>query len=182
MAVTPIHFNIKKYVLSLHDGVIFVYPFFTSQQNWPKKELPRHPEIQTHCTARFQGHKWTGTTTGTTTFSGHVPLNFGAPSTVRVDINGDTTPRSRVIPLLPLCIICTVILRFNSGDIGMIGRWNKKMPTQNHHWFPFSLEIPKQIHPVIPYEDVGPSKNLLEIARGAFPETITLPASSLGQV
>ena len=41
------------------------------------------------------------------------------------------------------------------------------MPTQNHHWFPFSLEIPKQIHPVIPFEDVGPSKNLLEIARGA---------------
>jgi len=40
------------------------------------------------------------------------------------------TLRSRVIPLLSLFIRGTVILRINSGDIGMIGRWNKKMPTQ----------------------------------------------------
>jgi len=77
------------------------------------------------------------------------------------------TLRSRVIPLLSLFIRGTVILRINSGDIGMIGRWNKKMPTPNHHWFPFSREIPKQIHPVIPYEDVGASKNLLENSQGS---------------
>ena len=79
---------------------IFVYPFFTSQQNWPKKELPRHPEIQTHCTARFQGHKWTGIVPpGRRLFLvasrwRHKPTKW-APSTV--DINGVTTPMNGLI-------------------------------------------------------------------------------------